>query len=60
MLFHFTPHIHTLGELLKEEGSWTKDLAVSCSSNFKEIFSDKLCRNVQQFKKITTCAAHMH
>jgi hypothetical protein len=25
MLFHFTPHIYTLGELLKEEGSQTRN-----------------------------------
>jgi len=32
MLFHFTPHIYNLGELLKEEGSWTKEVTVSCGS----------------------------
>ena len=34
-------------------------MAVSCGSNFKEIFSDKLCRNVQQFKKnCNLCSTH--
>jgi len=26
VLFYFTPHIYTVGELLKEEGSRTKEL----------------------------------
>ena len=29
MLFYFTPHIYTPGELLKKEGSRTKELAVT-------------------------------
>jgi len=37
MLFHFAPHIYTLGELLKEEGSRTKELAVSYGSSEKSI-----------------------
>jgi len=32
MLFHFTPHIYTLGELLKEEGSRTKEITLCCGS----------------------------
>ena len=32
MLFHFTPHIYTLCELLKEEGSRTKGLTLFCGS----------------------------
>jgi len=37
MLFHFKPHIYTLGELLDKEGSQTKDRSssvVQCSSHF--------------------------
>ena len=41
MLFHFTPHIYTLGELMKEEGSQTEELAVSCGSSEKSVSGTK-------------------
>jgi len=30
MLFHFTPHIYTVGELLKDERSENKQFTFSC------------------------------
>jgi len=60
MLFHFTPHIHNLDELLKEEGPKPRIWQSPVVQISKKSFLINYAGMFNSLKKTVTCAAHMH